>query len=412
MAYAEASLKHLLGLQETNFDIIRFEITDSKIVYHIEHDSKNPVYICPHCEKKHTAMHGSKWIKLYDYPLGPRQVVWLIKRVKVLCCRMSPVVESLPFRSEGHRLTRRFEAYIENLLCTKMMTVADVARLFNLDYSVIYKIDHRVLLRLWQTMEIPDPINIAVDEKSFKKGRQYVTIVTDIDKGKVVWVSPGNSKESLDLFFKILGPERCAKIRAVAKDMHNPYIQSCKEYVPQAMEVADPFHVVQRLNQALDEGRREVSYGSAFVTRRKQLIPGLQWLLRHKNENLRARQRQSIEELAKVNEPLYHAYLLKESFYEIFTYRPSEIEDAKQFLREWVDDAYKIKLEALHAFADYVRTHQERILNSLKTKLSSAIAEGINNKISVIKRMAYGYRNIQYFMLKILQRCGVLGKAW
>src|SRR5690606_6018082 len=151
-------------------------------------------------------------------------------------------VEKMPFRSKHHRLTKRLEDYIEQVLCSKMFTVADVARLFELDYGVIYKIDHDVLFRLWQELEVPDPENIAVDEKSFKRGHSYVTIVTDVDRKQVIWVSEGNRKDSLDQFFKVLGKERCAKIKTVSKDLHVPYMASCREHIPQATEVADKFH--------------------------------------------------------------------------------------------------------------------------------------------------------------------------
>lgn len=136
---------------------------------------------------------------------------------------MNVTIEKLSFRSKHHYLTQRFVDYIEQVLCSKMFTVADVARLFDLDYGTIYKIDHEVLRRLIQELQIPDPINIAVDEKSFKKGHNYVTIVTDCDLKKVIWVSEGNKKESLDQFFEVLGADRCKKIKTVSKDLHAPY---------------------------------------------------------------------------------------------------------------------------------------------------------------------------------------------
>lgn len=322
---------------------------------------------------------------------------------------MNTIVEELPFRANNHRLTKRMELYIEQVLCSKMFTVADVARLFYLDYGVVYKIDHDVLKRLWLETKIPHPKKIAVDEKSFKKGRQYVTVVTDLDLGLAIWVSPGNSKESLDSFFEAIGPEGCSKIEVVAKDMHQPYILSCKQYVPHALEVADPFHVVQRLNQAIDECRKSVSVGSILVYGKYHLAKGIDWLLRFKNENLKKSQRAKLDLLQDVNQPLYLAYLLKESFFEIFTFSKNEVQGAKDFIKDWCEDVYRQGLEPLHAFADYVRRHEERILNAIKTQLSSAIAEGINSKISIIKHMARGYRCLEYFMLKILQRCGILG---
>ncbi len=140
-------------------------------------------------------------------------------------------VEKISFKSQKHFLTQRFVDYISYTLCTKMFTVADVSRLFNLDYGIIYKIDHDVLLCLWQSAEVPSPIHIAVDEKSYKKGHKYVTIVSDVERKMVIWISEGNNKDSLDEFFKILGPERCAKIETVSKDMHKPYIASCEEFI-------------------------------------------------------------------------------------------------------------------------------------------------------------------------------------
>jgi transposase len=293
-----------------------------------------------------------------------------------------------------------------------MFTVADVARLYDLDYGVVYKIDHEVLLRLIQKREIPDPINIAVDEKSFRKRHNYVTIVTDTDTSDVIWVSKGNTQESLDEFFKAIGPERCQKIKTVSKDLHKAYIASCLKYIPHATEVADPFHVVKRLNQAIDECRKELSVGSRLKVNKRKTIDNMQWVLRYKQENMKAGHLESLEELEKINKPLFKAYLHKETFFDFFEFKPSEISEAKNFLIKWTMDAVKIGLNGLYEFAKYIMTHQRVLLNIVRTQRNSAISEGINRKISVIKNMAYGYRNIQYFMLKILQRCGVLGSLW
>ena len=411
MAYGEAILSQLCGLEGTNFEIRDVKISEGLIEWQIEHKAE-AVYICPRCGASHNACFSRDWIKIWDIPMGPKRSLWKVRRAKILChCGLNPIVEKMDFRSKHHRLTQRFVDYVESVLCSKMFTVADVSRLFYLDYGIVYKIDHDVLLRLWQRVELPQPINIAVDEKSFKKSRQYVTIVTDLDRKLVIWVSPGNSRESLDQFFEILGPEKCIKIETVSKDLHAPYIASCQQYIPQALEVADPFHVVQRLNQSMDDCRLNASLGSSLRIGRNRIAMNLQWLLRRKNEHLGKQGRLTLEELARANENLYHCYLLKESFYELFSFAHDQIKEARAFINDWLEDAMRAPLEGMQSFASYVRSHQERILNSIKTGLSSAISEGINNKISVIKRMAYGYRNLQYFMLKILQRCGILGLA-
>ena len=198
-------INRLLDLQETNFQVFDMDVKEDKITYTIKH-KEAAQYICKHCGHAHDSYHDKEWIHLQDLPLGNRKVIWKVERMRILChCQMGYRVEQMTFKSQKHFLTQRFVDYISYTLCTKMFTVADVSRLFNLDYGIIYKIDHDVLLRLWQSAEVPSPINIAVDEKSYKKGHKYVTIVSDIDRKIVIWVSEGNDKDSLDEFFKILG---------------------------------------------------------------------------------------------------------------------------------------------------------------------------------------------------------------
>ena len=248
MAQSDIILNRLCNLQKSNFEVRDVKVSNDEIIWQIEH-KEEAEYECPSCGLKQSSFHDSRWIKIKDMPFGNKKCTWKVKRMRILCtCSNNVRVEALTFRSKHHHLTKRFVDYIEQVLCTKMFTVSDVARLFKLDYGVAYKIDHDVLFRMWQECEIPDPINISVDEKSFKKGHNYVTLVTDVDLKKVIWVSEGNKKESLDQFFRVIGADRCAKIETVSKDLHKPYALSCHEYIPNATEVADPFHVVKKLN--------------------------------------------------------------------------------------------------------------------------------------------------------------------
>ncbi len=152
--------------------------------------------------------------------------------------------------------------------------------------------------------------------------------------------------------------------------------------------------------------------GSAIAISKRKAIFRLNWVLRYKQKNQSERNLESLEHLARINEPLYRAYLHKESFYEFFNFKPSEVEGAEKFLIGWIVEAFKSKLKALQEFAEYIKRNTKILLNIVLTQRSSAISEGINRKIQVIKSMAYGYRNLNYFMLKILQRCGVLGSMW
>lgn len=405
----EYNVRKLLTIQETNFQIIDLKVFPDKIIWVLDH-KEEARYICPMCKKVCNTAHDKYWITLRDVPVGTQEVYWEVNRARIRCsCSWGPIVEEMPFKSKNHFITKRMEAYIEEILSAQMITVIDVARIFGIDYGLVYKIDHAMLLRRIQHHEIEDPINICVDEKSFKKGHSYVTIVTDADRAKVIWVSEGNRKESLDEFFKILGEERCKKIKTVSKDLHKPYKLSCQQYIPHAIEVADKFHVIQRLNKTIDEARKEVTITARAKVKEKFKINSMNWIMRYKMENLSENQLESLEQLQKLNEPLYRAYLLKEKFFELFEFIPKMIKQAESFLLNWLIELESIGLGALNRFIDYALENNEVILNIIRERRSSALSEGINRKVSVIKTMAYGYRNIQYFMLKIMQRCGVLG---
>ena len=408
----EYGINRLLNLHDTNFYVADMDVKDERITYTIRH--RQPArYICKHCGHAHDSYHDKDWITLTDLSLGTKKVVWRVERMRILChCQMNYRVEFMPFRSDKHFLTQRLVDYIEFTLCTKMFTVADVARLFNLDYGIIYKIDHDALRRMWQMAEVPDPVHIAVDEKSYKKGHKYVTIVSDIDRKMVIWVSEGKDKKSLDEFFIILGPERCARIQTVSKDMHKPYIASCQEHIPHALEVADPFHVVKKLNEIVDSCRRELIESVDTTKSEKKGLKQMNWVIRYKQENMSPQRESQLSRLATLNEPLYKAYLLKEAFFEFFSFTPSQIDDASAFLDTWVNDALTITISAFKYFVEYIGRHKERLLNIIRTGRSSSFSEAINRKINVLIGMAYGYHCLEYLKLKILQRCGAIGRYW
>jgi transposase len=404
----EFFINRLLEIQQSNFEVIEMHKVGDVITFELKH-KPHAVYECSICEAKQQAAYDFRWIVLRDVPVGPIQVRWKVLRARIQChCSGGPRVENLFFRSKNHHLTKRFQFYLEDVLCTKMFTVKDVSRLFHLDYGLVYKVDHEVLIELAQKMEIPDVLAIAVDEKSFEKGHRYVTVVSDIDRGKAIWVSSGNRKESLDEFFKIMGPDRCAKIRVVCRDGHDGYGQSIKEHIPHAVEVMDKFHVFQRIHQALDECRKELM-GGAGVFHGDSRLRGAHWVIRHRQENLKSKHNVTLEKLRELNMPLYEAYLMKEKFFELFDFPHFEIKEAEEFLRSWVYEVAQIGLEGMNKFIGYLRGHWQMILNIIRTRMTSSVAEGLNRKIQVLKGMAYGYRNIHYFKLKILQRCGILG---
>jgi len=357
-------------------------------------------YICPRCGIQHSTAYDFKTIVLKDVPIGHLKTRLKIKRARILCsCHHSPLVEKISFRSSCSRLTKRMQEYCEGLLCTKMFTVADVARLLQLDYGLVYKIDHRILLELVQKLEIPAIKRLGVDEKSFLKGHKYVTVFNCLDRGRAVWVASGRGQEAVDEFFKILGPKRASDIELVCRDEHKPYIKALRRHIPKAMQISDKFHVVKHLNEAINQVRREEGIQ----------LKGLMWAMRKREKNHNRKDQKTLDQLKEDNNLLFELYLLKEQFFEFFDYKASEEKEAGEFMHEWISKVALYGLEPMNDYIRYLERHYYSIINIIKKNFTNATSEGINRKINVLKSMAYGYKNIHYFKLKILQRCGLLG---
>lgn len=406
-------LNNLAGLQNSNFEVFDVKVFKDHEIWNIKRRPQAKP-ICNNCGLAYEHKpHSVSTIDIIDQPAGRFKRTWRVERAKLSCpCTLSILVEKLDFKAEQHLMTQRFVNHIEELLCTKMFTVADVSRMFNLDYGIVYKIDHQVLLRLIQHHKLVFPTHISVDEKSARKGHNYITIVSDLETGEAIWATEGNSKESLDLFFQVIGPEGCAKIQTVSKDLWKPYTESCNEYIPHAIQNADKFHVIKKLIDSVDAVRKDVQNDKSIIKEQRSNAKSSMWLVRHNQENMEDYQREKLEELQKINEPLYKAYLMKEAFFEVYNFAANEISKAEKFINEWITDVSLIGLEPMNEFCNFLKRNIQMILNSIATKKTSALSEGINRKINVLKSMAYGYKCMDYFKLKILQRCGSLGSNW
>lgn len=208
MAQANIILNNLCGLQHSNFEVCDVKVYKDREEWYIKR-KPGALPICNNCGLPYEyGSHSISTVDIIDQPSGCLKKIWKVTRAKIACpCNLGILVERLDFKADHHLMTKRFVNYIEELLCTKMFTVADIAKMFNIDYGIPYKIDHACLIRLMQFHVLELPERISVDEKSSRKGHNYVTIVSDLDKGEAIWVAEGNSKASLDLFFKVIGPE-------------------------------------------------------------------------------------------------------------------------------------------------------------------------------------------------------------
>ena len=240
---------------------------------------------------------------------------------------------------------------------------------------------------------------IAIDEFAFQKGHKYQTVVYDLKAGRVIYVGAGRAEESLDKFWKRLRHSG-AKIQAVAMDMWLPYFNAVQANLPEAKIVFDRFHIFKMMNQTMDEIRRALYHDEVFLNNRS-VIKGIRWLLLKSNKNLNdeREERKQLEQALAINKPLAEAYYLKEELGQLWL--QSTREEAEKFLTSWATRAWATTIQELRKFVKTLLGHRTGILNWFDFRISTGPLEGFNNKIKVLKRKAYGYRDMEYFALKI-----------
>jgi len=333
-----------------------------------------------------------------DLNLADRQVWLQVDYRKIWCpyCKQTRV-ECLTFCDSSHRLTNRLRRYIYNLC--KVMTLTEVAQHLDLDPKTVKAVDQEFLEEEFGQTEYEGLQILAIDEIAVKKGQEYMTVVLDYVTGRVVWTGEGHDLATLDRFFGGMTEKQRASIQAVALDMWDPYINRVKHYCPQAMIVFDLFHVVKSFSRVVDEVRREEVRKA--VGAMKDVVKGSRYLLLRNRENLTPDQEDRLEELLKVNKTLSAVYVLKDQLKMIYRYRRRHA--AKAALDTWCAMAAKVDNWWMRAFIQTLRNHEDGILSHCQFPIGTSRLEGVNNKIKVIKRKAYGFPDPVYFGLKIKQ---------
>ena len=366
---------------------------------------------CSGCQTIHDkGYHSRKHTCVEDLRLGSRKVFLHFFKRRFRCPKDERIhTEDIEWVDLGARVTKAFAKEISRL--TAITTNQEAGWYLGLNDERVYRIDKAELQRQFKSKLIPPPAaeNMSVDEVSYLKHHRYITNVVDLDKRKVIWNSRGRKKEVLDRYYKGIGDKHCNDIRSVALDGARTYISSTKAYAVNALIVYDRFHVTQKVNKAIDsvrkdqlkEARRQSDQSLIELVNCKQ-----RFILLKRRSRLTDRQAITLEKLCKINEPIYKALLLKEQFMEVYNCKNEET--AKKHLIEWFIEALDCNIPTFVELAIKLLDKVVYILNWFKKRISSAISEGINNKIKRLKRMAYGYKDISYFLLKIHQHCGLL----
>ena len=368
---------------------------------------------CSRCGSVVTVVHDVTPRRVRDLPLMGRDVWLVVPQARVECPRCGRMPEQIAWLDRYQRVTQRLAEALARL--AQEFSVQAVARLFHVDWDTV-KVAHRRALRAWlgplETSNLAGVRQIAIDEFALHKGQTYATLVVDVATRRVLWVARGRDAEALDGFFAALGRTGCAQLEAVVMDLARPFVKAVRTHCPHAAIVYDLFHALQRYTaQVLDRVRfdeankiaRPNRHGgrTAIEKRRRHLTgKGVRWLLLRARTNLRTpAERVRLDELLAANHALFVVYVLKEDLRALWSYRtPAEAERA---WRDWYERARESGIAALERFAKRLALAADYIINHAQFPLHTSLLEGINNKIKVMKRMAYGYRDDEYFFLRI-----------
>lgn len=308
--------------------------------------------------------------------------------------------ETLSWLWESGRFTKRFEESVGRM--ARQMPLTEVAKLNQISWDQAWRMELAYMRDLVQKHPPAQKIRvIGVDEISVRKGHTYRVVVADLDEQRPIWVGgTGRTKEDLDQFFCEIGIERSRGIELAVMDMWKAFRNSTAEHAPYARLVFDKFHVLRHLSDALDEIRRQ-EYKRVNEKERKYIKGQRYTLLSHK-ANLDTAGRRSLKLLLKANKRLNKAYLLKEAFGQLWDYRYPV--SARKFFDNWRAQLRWQKLKPFEEFAAMVEKHWNGIVSYCHpdNKVSLGFMEGLNNKIRVIQRRAYGIRNDEYLRLKVI----------
>ena len=365
---------------------------------------------CSRCGTIVTDVHDTTERMVRDVPLMEHDTWLRFPRARLRCPTCGPTVEAVSWLDKHQRMTTRLAEKIARL--AMVLPLDHVATWFGVHWTTVRLIHGRALSAQLGPVtrdSLRGVRYLAIDEFAIQKGHRYATVIVDPETKRVLWVARGRDRAAVAPFFDLLGAEGCAAIEAIVMDMHGPFGDEARARCPNAAVVYDLFHVVAKYGrEVIDRVRvdetnriaRAAGPNRMRIRAQRRVIKGTRWLLLRNGATVtRPRDRIRLHELLAANRALFITYVLKDDLKQLWRYRAPAA--AQRFWQHWYRRAMRSRLEPLQRFAQRLKPYLPGILNHCRHPLSTALVEGINNKIKVIKRMAYGYRDDAYFFLRI-----------
>lgn len=338
-----------------------------------------------------------------DLSLRDRPLVLVYAPRRVRCPTCGVRVEKIPWAGRWQRITDALLAVVARL--SRVLSWKETAHHYGLDWKTVAAAVQKAVAwglrhRPWKALRV-----IGIDEVSRSKGQRYLTLVYDLERGRLAWVGENRDAETMQRFFQWLGPRRARSVLIVCCDMWAPYLAAMREKLPKAFIVFDRFHVVQHLNRAVDEVRREC--WRRLTGEEKSAFKQTRWLLLKNPWNLKVEEKRRLSALClRTNQPIVRAYYLKEAFQRFWDFKSPGW--SEPYLKQWLWWASHSRLQPFVRFARMIRKHLDGILRWTHLRVANGALEGMNNKVKVVSHRAYGFRKVETYITAIWHACGDL----
>lgn len=388
-------LNKLLNLQGLRVTGVRIE--DGSMIVAVHRTFR--LLTCPCCGRRKGGRE-SRRVRRWRHMAIWGNEVWIEGEIRRLKCRKCAAVltEAVPWARHDSDFTRSFEDAVA--LLAQQTNKTAVAKLTGIAWVTVGKIAERVVAEKLDPVRFEDLRRIGVDEISFRRRHRYLTVVTDHDRRRVVWVAEGKTADVLRGFFESIGREACERIEIVTMDMSAAYRKAVRETLPHAKIVFDHFHIAKLANEALNEVRRALM--RTADEDRKAEIKGTMWATLHRMDHARDEHHEILARL-RPEQPLGRAYLLKESLLDILRRAVAKPERA---LGRWLAWAARSRLLPFVRLGRTIRNHLDGVVAFLKERIANGLAEGMNNKIRLLSHRAYGFHSAPPFIAVIHLCCG------
>jgi len=334
-----------------------------------------------------------------DLPILDAETHVWVPRYRVACPTCGPKIEALSWLSPWDRVTQRLAESVVRLC--RVLPVKHVAEFYGLDWDTVKTLDAAALAAQLLPVDLATVTAMAMDEFAVRKGHRYATVVVEPSRKRVLWVGEGRGREDIRPFFELLGPAGRNQLRAIAMDMNPAYEEEVRAQCPQAVIVYDLFHVVAKYGrEVIDRVRVDEAQRVRHDTEARKVIKGARWLLLRNRETVKPEDRVRLRELLAANRRLAAVYVLKDDLKHLWDYTYPGA--ATHFFAGWYQRAIRSRIVPLKTFARRLKAKLPGIVAHCRYPLHTSLLEGITNKIKVLKRMGYGYRDAGYFFLKVM----------